>query len=151
MMNIYLKIASFLLLSVLLMSCTSLTREEKDVFTITERDTTYTNFVKNSPNNQDNGVVFPSSREILVERNSSQRDSSFSRFYPDFIRFGLFESIGTVGGDSKYAIGTGLFGIFPINEIRSYYRGDDSKVFSGGIYRVGIGEWRLRWFRDSPN
>jgi hypothetical protein len=133
------------------MSCTSLTREEKDVFTITERDTTYTNFVKNSPNNQDNGVVFPSSREILVERNSSQRDSSFSRFYPDFIRFGLFESIGTVGGDSKYAIGTGLFGIFPINEIRSYYRGDDSKVFSGGIYRVGIGEWRLRWFRDSPN
>jgi hypothetical protein len=150
-MKLPVKITSLILLTSLLFGCAALTREEKDVFTITERDTTYTNFVKNSPNNKDNGVVFPSSREILVERNSYQRDSSYSRFYPDFIRFGLFESVGTMGGGSDNAIGTGLFGIFPINEMRTSYRGDDNKVFSGGIYRLGIGEWRLRWFRDSPN
>lgn len=151
MYKLAVKIVLYILLTALLASCASITREETDIFTITERDTTFTNFVKNSPNNRDNGVVFPSSREILVERNSSQRDSSFTRYYPNFIRFGFFESIGTLGGDSEHAIGTGFFGIFPINEIRSSYRGDEDKVFSGGIYRLGISEWRLRWFRDAPN
>ncbi|OGU58111.1 MAG: hypothetical protein A2X64_05590 [Ignavibacteria bacterium GWF2_33_9] len=138
-------------MSEFLISCGALTREERDIFSITDRDTTYTNFVKNSPNNMDNGVIFPSSREILVERNTTQHDSEFIRYYPDFIRFGIFESIGTIGGASSDAIGTGLFGVFPINELNPEYSGDSSKVFSGGIYRLGISEWRLRWFRDAPN
>lgn len=150
-MKIYLKISLIVLLTAFLASCGSITREEKDIFTITETDTTYKNFVKNSPNNKDNGVVFPSSREILVERNSLQRDSTFTRYYPDFIRLGFFESIGTIGGDGNYSIGSGLFGIFPINSMHSSYRGDSTKIFSGGIYRLGIGEWRLRWFRDAAN
>jgi hypothetical protein len=151
MMKILSAIIGYALLSMVLISCGALTREEKDVFTITERDTTFTNFVKNSPNNKDNGVVFPSSREILVERNTNQRDSEFTRYYPDFIRYGLFESIGTVGGNPDNAIGTGFFGVFPINEMQTNYKGDKSKFFSGGIYRLGIGEWRLRWFRDAKN
>ncbi len=131
--------------------CASLTREEVDTFTITEIDTTFTNFVKNSPSNGDNGVVFPSSREILVERNLTQRDSTFTRYYPDFIRLGFFEAIGTIGGDSDYGIGTGLFGIFPMSNLSNSYRGEKDKIFTGGIYRIGISETRLRWFRDAPN
>lgn len=131
--------------------CASVTREETDKFTITEIDTTYTNFIKNSPSNKDFGIVFPSSREILVERNLTQRDSTFTRYYPDFIRLGFFEAIGTVGGDPDHGIGTGLFGIFPMNNISSSYRGEKGKVFTGGIYRIGISETRLRWFRDAPN
>jgi len=131
--------------------CASVTREETDTFTITEIDTTFTNFVKNSPSNTDNGVVFPSSREVLVERNINQRDSTFTRYYPDFIRLGFFEAIGTIGGDPNYGIGTGLFGIFPITNLSSRYRGESNKVFTGGIYRIGISETRLRWFRDAPN
>lgn len=131
--------------------CASVTREETDTFTITEIDTTFTNFVKNSPSNKDNGVVFPSSREILVERNITQRDSTFTRYYPDFIRLGFFEAIGTIGGDPKHGIGTGLFGIFPMSNLSSRYRGEEGKIFTGGIYRIGISETRLRWFRDAPN
>ena len=131
--------------------CASVTREETDTFTITEIDTTFTSFVKNSPSNKDNGVVFPSSREILVERNITQRDSTFTRYYPDFIRLGFFEAIGTIGGDSDYGIGTGLFGIFPMSNLSSSYRGEKNKVFTGGIYRIGISETRLRWFRDAAN
>lgn len=151
MIKILIKIFGISLLSLYLVSCGALTREERDVFTITDCDTTFKNFVKNSPNNKDNGVVFPSSREILVERNTTQRDSEFIRYYPDFIRYGFFESIGTFGGDPAYKIGTGLFGLFPINEMQSSYKGDPDKLFPGGIYRLGIGEWRLRWFRDAPN
>jgi hypothetical protein len=131
--------------------CGSITREEKDTFTITEIDTTFTNFVKNSPANKDNGTVFPSSKEVLVERNLTQRDSEYTRYYPDFIRLGFFESIGIVTGNTDNGIGTGLFGLFPMDNISQSFRGKSGKTFVGGIYRLGIGEWRLRWFRDAPN
>lgn len=153
-MKISLLLAKLLVFSAIIVfftSCASITREEKDEFTITDIDTTFQSYVKNSPNNQDRGVVFPSSREILVERSVTQRDSSFTRFYPDFIRLGLFESIGTIGGDPDYGIGTGLFGIFPMGNISSSFRGEKDKIFAGGIYRIGISEVRLRWFRDAKN
>ncbi len=153
-MKISLLIAKLIVFSAIIAfftSCASITREEKDEFTITDIDTTFQSFVKNSPNNVDRGVVFPSSREILVERSVTQRDSSFTRYYPDFIRLGLFESVGTIGGDPKHAIGTGLFGIFPMGNITDAFRGEENKVFAGGIYRVGISEVRLRWFRDAKN
>jgi hypothetical protein len=145
------KLMVFTAIIVLFTSCASIIREEKDEFTISDIDTTFQNYVKNSPSNEDRGVVFPSSREILVERSVTQRDSSFTRYYPDFIRLGLFESIGIVGGDPKHAIGTGLFGVFPMGNITDAFRGEDDKVFTGGIYRIGISEIRLRWFRDSKN
>lgn len=137
--------------SLILFGCGTMTREEKDIYTITERDTTYQHFVRNSPVNQNQGTVFPSSREVLSERNTIQRDSIIIRYYPDFIRMGVFESIGTIGGNSNYGIGTGLFGIFINNDVSSSYRGSSGHLFNGGIYRLGIGEWRLRWFRDANN
>ncbi len=139
------------LLSSGLWGCGSLTREEKDIYTITERDTTYQHFVRNSPVNQNQGTVFPSSREVLSERNSIQRDSTITRYYPDFIRMGVFESIGTIGGNANYGIGTGLFGVFIDQNTSASSRGGSGKIFNGGIYRLGIGEWRLRWFRDAKN
>ncbi|HRT67345.1 MAG TPA: hypothetical protein P5216_01245 [Bacteroidota bacterium] len=134
-----------------LTGCGSITREEKDIYTITERDTTYQHFVRNSPVNQNQGTVFPSSREILSERNIVQRDSTIIRTYPNFIRLGLFETIGTIGGDFNHGIGTGLFGVFINKNASVYYRGNSGHVFNGGIYRFGISEWRLRWFQDAKN
>jgi len=134
-----------------LAGCGSITREAKDVFKITNIDTTFKNFVTNSPTNKDNGTVFPSSRTVLLEREINQKDSDYTRYYPDFIRLGFFESIGIVGGNNANAIGTGLFGIFPMDNISDKFRGAENKVFTGGIYRLGVGEWRLRWFRDAAN
>ena len=146
------------LLIILLISAISLsgcvnftTRTEKDIYTITVRDTTNLYEQKNAPGNRDNGIVFPSSRTITSDRELIQRDSIVERSYPDFIRLGLFESIGTIGMNADSGLGTGLFGLFPdFNNVSSTYRGD-KYVFTGGIYRFIIGEWRLRWFRDAKN
>jgi hypothetical protein len=88
----------------------------------------------------------------MPEREVNQHDSIIERYYPDFIRLGLFEGIGTIGGNSDYGIGTGLFGVFPeFNKISETNRGSSGYLFTGGIYRIGISEYRLRWFRDSKN
>jgi hypothetical protein len=143
-----------IILSTVLSSCVSImTRTETDIHTISERDTIFSYEQKNAPGNQDMGVVYPSSRTFKSERRLYQRDSIVERKYPDFIRLGVFESVGLIGsasGESSY--GTGMFGIFPdfIN-LKSDYSGDSGKLFSGGIYRIGVGEWRLRWFKDAPN
>lgn len=129
------------------------TRVEHDIYTISERDTTTLWEAQNAPGNRDNGVIYPSSRTFKSERLLIQRDSLVDRFYPDFIRLGAFESIGLLGtGEDEYGIGTGLFGIFPdFKNVSQYYRGEPGKLFKGGLYRIGVGEWRLRWFRDSPD
>jgi hypothetical protein len=60
--------------------------------------------------------------------------------------------VGLIGTSTKDQLGAGLFGIFPeIEKIPSGKNGYEGKLFSGGYYRFGIGEWRLRWFRDSRN
>jgi hypothetical protein len=83
-----------------------------------------------------------------------QVDSSTTRDYPNFIRIGLFETIGIVGGGSmQNSLNGGLFGIF------GYFNRDydnrrapsTSNVFPGAIYRFGIMEKRLRWFNDDPD
>ncbi len=128
------------------------TRVEEDVHTISDIDTTTLSFVQNAPGNRDNGVIYPSSRSIRSQRHLLQHDSIVTREYPDFIRLGLFESIGIIGGDPDHAIGTGLFGIFVDQEnLKETFRGKKGNVFPGGIYRIGIGEWRLRWFRDAED
>ena len=130
-----------------------LNRIEKDTYTISHRDTTTEYHVQNAPGNRDNGVIFPSSRTFKSERYLLQQDSVVEREYPDFIRMGAFESVGfLLGGDKDYALGSGLFGIFhDFDKDYTNYRGDPDKVFVGGLYRIGIGEWRLRWFRDAKN
>lgn len=136
----------------LILSSCSYTRVEEDVYTNTMLDTTFQHFVKNAPGNRDNGVIYPSSRTFNNEREMIQSDSIVTREYPDFIRLGLFESIGLLGSSSSNKIGTGLFGIFPdFQDIRSSYHGDKNALFSGGLYRIGIVENRLRWFHDSKN
>ncbi len=146
------KIIFFLVGMYFLYSCTSLTRTEEDLLTISEIDTNTTYQVQNAPGNRDNGIIFPSSRVITQERELVQRDSILKRYYPNFIRAGFFESIGTIGGSSEHALGTGLFGVMPdFFNLSKTFRGDNSKLFSGGIYRLGIFEWKLNIFEESPN
>lgn len=151
MKKILLIILPFVL--VILSGCGTLsTRNERDIYTITDRDTTTFAEVKNAPGNRDNSIIFPSSRTFTTNRNVTQRDSLIERAYPNFIRLGVFESLGLIGGDKNHALGTGMFGIFPeFDKFKNTYQGDSSKLFTGGIYRLINGEWRLRWFKDSPN
>ncbi len=153
MKNIRLTILILAVVSALAGCSGLMTRTEYDLHTITERDTTYNYTNQNAPGNRDNGVIYPSSRVFDFERSTTTRDSLVVREYPDFIRLGVFESVGLMfSGENKYGIGTGLFGIFPdFEKLSQSYRGGDSKLFTGGLYRIGIGEWRLRWFRDAKD
>jgi len=146
MMSVLLLVCSFA-------GCTNfMTRTESDVYTISEKDTTFFTEQKNYPGNRDNGVVYPSSRALKSERNMVQRDSVVERHYPDFIRLGVFESAGFIGPGKDNGASRGLFGVFPdFENLKSTSRGNSSGIFSGGLLRVGIGEWRLRWFRDAAN
>lgn len=135
----------------LLMSCGQ-TRVEEDVYTITLRDTTYQNFVNNAPGNRDNGTIFPSSRTFKNQRDMLQYDSIVTRKYPDFIRYGLFESVGLMGTSSENGMGVGIFGVYPdFENMTDSYIGDKNALFTGGIYRLGFLEKRLRWFHDAEN
>jgi hypothetical protein len=139
----------------MLSACGSFNRVEKDVHTITEMDTLVVDQVRNQPNDRDNGVIYPSSRTVTMERNMLQHDSVVEREYPNFIRLAAFEGIGTIGSQlTGNSTQMGLFGVFP--DVDQFLFGDETsdsggKVFSGGIYRFGIGEWRLPMFGDDPN
>src|ERR1700754_2235282 len=144
-----------ILFGVFLQSC--ITRTERDLYTITDRDTTYREIVQNEPGDRDNGIIFPSSRTIEVHRETTTHDSTVEREYPNFIRLGAFESAGFIGtGAGKNGIGTGLFGVYGLLDpdfgldVSSSSKERDV-LFTGGLYRIGIGEWRLRWFRDAEN
>ncbi|MFP4527912.1 MAG: hypothetical protein ACLFQX_05125 [Candidatus Kapaibacterium sp.] len=144
-MNKIILIISLAAIALWMSGCAFMTRTDRDLYTITERDTTDLHFIQNAPGNKDNGVVFPSTRTFVSERNVVQRDSTVVRHYPDFIRMGVFESVGMfAAGDRDYNLSTGLFGIYPDEP-------SDNNIFVGGLWRFGIGEWRLRWFRDAPN
>lgn len=154
MKKIYYLVPIAWLILTLLSGCSAITtRVEQDVFTITRRDTTDQYLVQNAPGNRDNGVIYPSSRRLISERNLLQQDSIVERKYPDFIRLGAFESIGFfIGGDKNYSAGYGLFGIFPnYDDIKITNQGNPDYKIKGGLYRLGIAEWRLRWFRDAPD
>ena len=137
--------AAVLIGLLLLTGC--ITRTEVENYTITMVDTTVRIFSKTPPDRKDWGIVAPSSRQIRIERKVVQWDSVVERYYPDFIRLGVFESAGLVGTapEGTEPLYPGLFGLFSLTDR------DTSGVFSGGLYRFGIGEWRLRWFRDAPN
>lgn len=137
------------------MNTLSLTRTEEDAFTITVKDTTFIDAVKNAPGERDNGVVYPSSRTLTVNSLTTQYDSIVKRFYPNFVRFALFESVGLIGtSNSDKGIGSGMFGImgFFDPDFASIILGEPRSVtFTGGIYRVGVYETRLRWFHDAKD
>lgn len=151
-MRIYIPIV--LLFIVMLQSCSILiTREEEDLYTISDVDTTTTHFIKNAPGNIDRGVVHPSTKEILTERTITQHDSIVDRYYPDFIRLGLFEGMGLIGGSTDFSLNSGIFGVYPDPSLLDENsRGENGgSIFTGGIYRLGIYENRLRWFRDAKD
>lgn len=149
-----------LLAAILFSSCTSvikkqLTRIEEDRFTITVNDTTVEKIINNPPGPRDNGIIFPSPTTKVITHTKTQYDSTSERYYPNFIRAGLFEGVGLLGTSSpSEGFGSGLFGVFGIfdPEFGSIKRGETRDVlFTGGLYRFGIFEWRLRWFRDAKH
>jgi hypothetical protein len=133
-----------------LASCTTLTRVEKDSFSDILRDTVVTEKNINHPGNRDNGTVYPSSKVTTITNEIDLLNYEKEREYPNFIRAGLFEGVGLIGSASANKLGVGLFGVFPdFEKLGNDYRGDNSSLFAGGLYRVGIFEWRLRWFKDA--
>jgi len=159
----FFKIILIAILSLFLFGCSSLTnmggidemitRTEKDIYTRTLRDTAIIDAVRNAPGQRDNGIVYPTSRIVEMRRDVMQVDSSTTRDYPNFIRIGLFESIGIVGsGSIQNSLNGGLLGIFGYFN-RDYDRRTQStsNIFPGAIYRIGIMEKRLRWFNDDPD
>ncbi len=142
--------------AIVLTGCGSYTRTERDVYTITQMDTVITDRVRNQPGDRDNGIIYPSTRTVTLERTMVQRDSVVERHYPAFIRLGMFEGIGTIGSaiDGAKSTYTGLFGVFyDVDRLFNSMQPDttESATFSGYIYRIGIGEWKLPWFGDDPN
>jgi hypothetical protein len=149
------------------------TRTETDYYTITDRDTTSREIVRNAPGaTQDNGVVFPSSREMQINRNTLSHDSTHDRNYPNFLRAGGLETAGLIGSSSSNGLGPGLFGIFALfnsNQILSndstpasgtLYKptstahpqnSNGNQLFKGELIRVMPYEYWLRWFNDAPN
>ncbi len=139
--------------ALILSSCSSLhTRTETDIYTIADVDTLRSYDALNAPGNRDNGVVYPSSTREEQVRDITMRDSIVERNYPDFIRLGLFEGVGLFGGDGDYAMGSGIFGVHPeLGNLTDGFRGNSDALVPGGLYRLGIAEYRLRWFRDAKN
>ena len=139
---------------VVLTGCTGLTRTEVDNYSIINRDTTTAVVVKNAPGNRDNDSINTMSKIIKSEKILLQKDSVAERHYPNFIRFGAFESIGLFGSVSGHSTGSGIFGIFPDFKNSANWinkPGNTNFMFSGNIYRFGIAEWQLHWFREAKN
>ncbi len=134
---------------ILLPGCYTITRTEEDLYTITQSDTTIRENVLNTPGDRENGTIYPTPRTIEITREYVQRDSTVERHYPAFLRFGGIEtaSLLTAGGSTDGA-GNGLFGLY---ELLTLNNTDDTKTFTGSLYRIMPYEIRLRWFDDAPN
>lgn len=150
-------------------SCSTikLTRIEEDTYTITQRDTTIVTNVAYPPGSRDkleptiqgsnpnnNGAIFPSTRVTQIQRDKDQIDSVVTREYPNFIRYGLFESAGLLFSSSDNKLGLGPFGIFfDLEELLGNIESGtkSNAIFSGGMYRFMPTEYRLRWFNDDPD
>jgi hypothetical protein len=129
--------------------CFTITRTETDIYTITQRDTTIREDVKNVPGERDNGTIYPSTRTIDITRNYVERDSVINRYYPAFLRLGGIETAGFIAaGASSDGSGHGLFGLYDFITAK---HPDRSKIFGGYMYRIAPYEVRLRAFEDSPN
>ncbi|GBD07245.1 hypothetical protein HRbin21_01061 [bacterium HR21] len=126
-----------------------LTRTERDTYTLLERDTLVQTQLRNPPGEADRGVLFPSLRQTAIHHTAVLRDSIVERHYPNFIRVGLFESVGLLGtAPADQAYDAGLFGLFPdLPQQGSSPRG--SPLFTGAWRRFGIVEYRFPWFHGA--
>lgn len=157
-MNMHLRLLLILTavtLALLLQSCVTITRVERDVYTKIDVDTLVTTRVRNAPGERENGIIFPSTTTESRERDVHRYDSAAVREYPAFIRLGLFEGIGTIGSSIAGAPSAqkGMFGLYySINNLL-FGRSDDSSthIFDGYIHRIGIIEWKLPLFGNSPD
>jgi hypothetical protein len=61
--------------------------------------------------------------------------------------------MGLIGGSTDFSLNSGIFGIYPDPELLdANSRGEKGgSLFTGGLYRLGIYENRLRWFRDAKD
>lgn len=122
-----------------------LTRIERDTYTLLYRDTVWHTQYHNLPGQPHGGVLFPSSRQTELHYTVTVRDSVVERHYPNFIRAGLFESVGLIGVSTPSEGHTwGLFGLFP--EMLQHAPQRESALFTGGWYRFGILEYRFPYF-----
>lgn len=143
--------------AVLFGSC-AVTRTETDYYTITDRDTTVAERVRNVPG-QENGVIYPSSKVTELHRDFITHDSTYDRTYPAFLRLGGVEFAGLMGSSSAKGLGSGIFGIYTLFTTDSglglFQPRQDSlrsnSVFKGRLFRFVPYEYRLRWFDDAPN
>lgn len=136
-----------LMLSAMVSSCSLtkwITRTEKDTYTVTHRDTTVIERVRNVPGTtKDTSHVAPNSRTVEYLPHPYTADSVEVRDYPNFLRLGLFEVAGIYAGGS--GPGGGLLGAYQI--------GNDNSDFlnKSEMIRIAPLEIRLRWFNDAPN
>ena len=142
-----------------------ITRTETDYYTITDRDTTVRETERNVPGSAaDNGVVFPSSRQTYISRNTLSHDSTYDRTYPNFLRFGGIEVAGLMGSalasPPANGLGPGLLGIFSLFTADNYAnpgtlwnsgQNKSPQLFKGELVRIMPYEYRLRWFNDAPD
>lgn len=142
-------LAVALLLGSAMTGCYTITRTEKDLYTITKSDTTIREEVNNPPGERENGTIYPSPREVEIIREYVQRDSVVKRYYPAFLRLGGIETASFFAtGGSTDGSGNGLFGLYSLLQLK---RTDDTKLFTANMYRFMPYELRLRWFDDAPN
>jgi hypothetical protein len=131
------------------------TRTETDHYTITIRDTTVNDQIKNVPgSSDDNGVVFPSSKTRNIYRATTSYDSSHDRTYPAFLRFGGLEFASTLTGAPGPGYGAGMLGVYSLFDSSMVYRTVGMKekpFFQGHIFRLMPMEYPLRWFNDAPD
>lgn len=127
-----------------------LTRVERDTYTILQRDTTWYTDYHNPPGETPRGVLFPNARKEELRYGATFYDSVVERYYPNFIRLGLFESVGLLGVSST-AEGHlwGLFGLFPELLNASNNTNPTSALFTGAWYRFGVMEYHFPWFFQS--
>lgn len=148
MKHLYLNTLFALLLLLPLAGCFSISRVETDIYTITQRDTTIREDVRNVPGERDNGTIYPSTRTVEISRNYVERDSIVERFYPAFLRFGGIEAAAFLApGSSSKGSGNGLFGLY---DLLTAKRPEESKTFGAYMYRFVPYEVRLRIFEDAP-
>jgi hypothetical protein len=157
----------FATICLIVSSCSTikLTRIEEDTYTVTQRDTTIVTNVAYPPgtrekleptvqgsNPNNNGAIFPSTRVTQIQRDKDQIDSVVTREYPNFIRYGLFESAGLLLTSDTRKLGFGPFGIFfDLEELLGDLDTTKTNIFSGAMYRFMPTEYRLRWFNDDPD
>ncbi len=122
-------------------------RTETDTFTITDRDTTVIETVRNVPGETpDTSRVETSSRKIRDYSHTNSFDSVAKRDYPNFLRLGLLE-VASLYSAGRGNSASGMFG--------AYAAGDDDQsrsiLWRSELVRVAPIEVRLRWFDDAPN